>query len=209
MGDDLFFGGGQRSGRLCIAAQGIAFEPVRPREAAYEVAARGGEPVDVEVGEAGIERGIGVAGEKAALKPWLLGARDAPQHAQAGAGLRILQPRCGLDEQARAWIAGEVAGVVGDIGQQQDRAGVEIAGDGHQRCVRPAVGGCERRRQRRLAGLAQQTPCCCGDGHAVRIAGGAGWRSTRSRKVMMPTGWRLSSTTSARERLNWTSRRTA
>jgi hypothetical protein len=178
-------------------------------EAADEVGALHSHAVKGEVGKVGIEPCTGMASEKPPPIAVAGAPGDPTEDRHPRPGLRVRPSRSGLEQHRSARIRLEVSGMIGEVGKQQDRAAVAVAGNRDQRCKGPALVVAKRRRQRRRARPAHQ-PARGGGGHLVLVRlVSEWWRSTMSRSVTMPTGVRAWLTTSARESLNRTRSRTA
>ena len=68
------------------------------------------------------------------------------EHGQPRAGERVGVTLGRVEQQRDARVEGDVAAVLGEVREQQQRTGVEIGGDQHQRGVRRAMpAGGERR----------------------------------------------------------------
>ena len=215
---------GKRRRGVGVGGQRRALQPHGAGEAADVAGPFHRHGVEMKVAEPGVPVRLGMPGEKAAGKALICGPGQTPHHGHPRAGLRIGPARRLLEQQGRAPVGLQVAGVVRQPGQQHDGASPPVAGHGDQRRVGPPGGYRLRRLGRVRQGRRQRRPPRpaheaqgggaivrgCGHGGSAQAAGSSPtWRSTISRKVTIPAGVRSSLVTSARDRPNFTRSRMA
>src|SRR4029077_2277935 len=97
-----------------------------------EVAALDGDPVEVEIGKAGIARARRVAGGEAGgargSAAGILNPLRPAQQREARPGERVRMLTGAVEQQRHLWVGNEVPGVLGEIGQEQQRARMGFAG---------------------------------------------------------------------------------
>ena len=114
------------------------------------------DPVEAEIGKAGIERARRVTRGKAREQARIGNRLGPPDQGQPRPVERVGMALGAVEQQRDARVEGDVAAVLGEVGQQQQRARVEIGGDQHQRgigCAAQAGGEC-----RALAASHQPAP---------------------------------------------------
>jgi len=88
----------------------------------------------------------------------VVAAFGAAQKRQPRARQRVGMPGDILEQQRNRRAGGQVFRVLGEIGQQQKRARIHIAGGSHERDIGPAG---KARAQRRMAAAADHPPRRC------------------------------------------------
>ena len=140
------------SGSAAASAAGVgrkqqiaAFDPVDPAEAGDEMAAFDRDPIEMEIGKAGIDGARRVVRGEAREAARVVDRLGLPDHGQARPGQRVGVARGGVEQQRDPRVEGDIAAVLREIGQQQKRARIEIGGEQDQRRVgRAAQAGGER-----------------------------------------------------------------
>ena len=126
-------------------AQLVGLDPGDPAEAGDEMAALDGDPVEVEIGKAGIARARRVARGEAGGGARIVAPFGPAEQRQPRPGERVGMAGRVFEQQRDQRVGSEVAGVLGEIGQQQERARIEIAGGRDQRDIgTPGQAGGER-----------------------------------------------------------------
>ena len=97
-----------------------------------------GDPVEVEILEAGIHRGIGMAGEEAPRRAVRRSVRAArPSSVTRGPVSGWSRPAGAVEQQRHRGVGGDGLGMLGQVAQQQDRRQVVIDRHQHQRGIGP------------------------------------------------------------------------
>ena len=112
-----------------------AVDPVNPAETGDQVPAFDGDPIETEIGEAGIDGARRVMRGEAGETARVLDGSGLPDHGQARPGQRVPVARRAVEQQRDPRIERDVAAVLRQIGQQQKRARIEIGGDQDERRV--------------------------------------------------------------------------
>src|SRR5579871_2024098 len=100
----------------------LRLDPANPSETGDEMGALEGDAVELEIGEAGIGLGRGMAGEEAGKQPLVADRSRLADQARPRAGERVCKTGGAVDEQGKPRIAGEVAAVLGQVGKKQQRS---------------------------------------------------------------------------------------
>ncbi len=95
-----------------------AVDPVGPAETGDVVGALHRHFINKEVAETGVQASRVMTRQEPAAMTVIVAFLDPSEHRHARSGLWIGPPRGGLEQQGCATIVGEVAGVIGEIGQQ-------------------------------------------------------------------------------------------
>ncbi len=121
--DDVGFRRGQRAASRGEHAD-RRLDPVDAAEPGDEMAALDRDPVEVEIGKAGIERALeGWRAQKRAEQRRVVGALGPPEHASArGPVSGSAWPAGAVEQQRDPRIGRDVLRVLGEVGQQQQRA---------------------------------------------------------------------------------------
>jgi len=119
--EDVPLGGGELG--WFLAQHGLAAQPARLAEAGDQVHLLGDQAIDREIPEFGIEPGRRMAGEVAGAMGGSVVADDRALDHHPRRGQGVLQPLALVEHQARAPILGEVAAVLGQAREQQQRRG--------------------------------------------------------------------------------------
>ena len=162
MRDDLRLGRGQRGG-IGGKAQSLALDPGDAAEPGDQMAALDRDAVEVKIGEPGVDGARGVPRGEAGREARIVDALGAPEQRSAAARRADRHSRQSPRTAARrAARPARLLRVLCEVGQQQQRAGIDVAGDRDQRDVGPSV---EAGGQRRVIARADQAP---GLGRALR-----------------------------------------
>jgi hypothetical protein len=130
-------------------------QPVDAAEAVDQMGALDRQPVEVEILE------IGVHGrDQIAVAVARLGAPRQPSpHGHALARERVLALVGAVEQQRRARVGGEISGVVGEVGEEQQGRAVVVGGDVCERHIGSALGGVQQRAKRGPRYGAHPMPC--------------------------------------------------
>jgi hypothetical protein len=113
---------GERPGVRRIEQHVGRLDPVDPPEPGDQMRALDRDAVQLEVGEAGVSLGAGVPGGEARQEMGRGCRLHAAQDACARSGQGILPAGSAIEQQRHARVVREVAGVLGQVGEQQQRA---------------------------------------------------------------------------------------
>ena len=127
------------------------------------------DPVELEIGKGGIALGRGVAGDITGQEPGFPADGGPSDQAHPGPGQGIGQPGRPIEEQGDPGVAGDIAAMLGQVGEQQQRCGVQLEGRQDQGSVGRAIG--QRGRQRRPVGPPEQVPHLPAPAGGVSIGG--------------------------------------
>ena len=141
-------------------------------EAADVMGALDGQAEEREIGEVGIEGGLGVARQEAPPDPLLRRPLDLAVEGDAGALERVGQRSGPIDHDRGARVLGEVRRVPGEVRDEEGGSAGSVGGEGNQRGIGVAVpridGG-----ERSFESAAHKAPCGAGDllarGHGLRL----------------------------------------
>src|SRR4029077_14302686 len=117
-----------------------------------------GHPVDMEVAKSGVGDARWMVRNKAFKAARVAYLLSTTEQCQARAGQRIGMAFRGVKQERYPWVEGDVAAVLRKIGQQQQRARVNIDGKEYERSIRGTV---EAGSERRTAAAARQQPTAC------------------------------------------------
>jgi hypothetical protein len=154
MRDDFRLGGSQR-GRVAGKAQVLALDPGDAAEPCHEMAALDIDAIEMKIGEAGVDGARRVPRREAGSGTCVVNALGAPEQRQPRPGERVGISGSRLEQQRHGRLGQQVACVRCEVGQQQQRAGVNVAGHRDKRDVWPPA---EAGGQRRVIATADQMP---------------------------------------------------
>ena len=139
MGEDGRFGRGQGR-QIALESDGTPLDPADLAEARHQMGPFDLDPVELEIGEGGIALGRGMAGDIAGEERLVPADGGPADQARPGPGQGIGQPGRAVEEQGDPGLAGDIAAVLGQVGEQQQRRGVQVQGRQDQGGVGRAIG---------------------------------------------------------------------
>ena len=155
MGEDGRLGRGQ-GGQLAIESDLGPLDPADLAEARHQMGPFDLDPVELEIGEGGIALGRGVAGDIAGQQGLVPVDGSPADQARPGPGQGIGQPGRPVEKQGDPGLTGDIAAMLGKVGEQQQRGGVRRQGGQDQGGVRAAIR--QHGRQRPPVGSSKQVP---------------------------------------------------
>ena len=154
-----------------------------PPEARDEMRAFHNQAMQVEIGEAGVELGFGMAGEIGLPVGFVVAARDAAEEGEARAGERLVEPGGAVEEQGGTGFVRQILRMLGQVGEQQQRRAVLGSGEEDERGIGPAVRhGCGKHRA--VEGCQELAGEGGGVGHRVSLA-----RKALGREIGAGNAW--------------------
>jgi hypothetical protein len=151
---NLRLGRGESGGRS-VEAQFERLDPCDPAEARDEMPAFDRDPIEVEIAKAGIGGVRRMSRRETGRCSRIVASLGPAELGQPGTRERIGMPGHILEEQGDSGVGEQVLGMLGEIREQQQRAGIAVAGGGDQRNKSPAAkAGAERR----MVAAADQAP---------------------------------------------------
>src|ERR1700749_23172 len=97
-----------------------------------------GDLIEAEIGKTGIERTLRAIRREAGQKSQILNGNSLSDHGEAWTGQRIPVTRCAVEQQRHPRIERNVPAVLCQVGQQKERARIEISSRQDERGVRRA-----------------------------------------------------------------------
>jgi hypothetical protein len=132
-----------------------AFDPPNLSKTGNEVGTFEDNAVETEVAKTGVDRAGRMMGGEPREATRVIDRFSPPNQGEARPGQRVGVTLGGVEKQGYPRIEGNIAAMLSEIGEQQERACIEIGGEQNERRVRGAL---QVRGQRRALACAQQAP---------------------------------------------------